>query len=321
MVDIFLIKALFCAIKAGTSVIMVGDRDQLPSVGPGKVLWDFIESEKVSTVTLDEIFRQSSESSIIINAHRVNQGKPLELIKGSDDFFFMARNTHGEAADLIVELISSRLPQYFGVKPQDIQILSPVKKSESGVNELNRRVQEAVNPPAKEKSEFRHSERVFRTGDKVMQIRNNYEKEYTGYGGIESGKGVFNGDIGYIDAVDTRAKQFYISFEDGRRSRYEFSEADNIDHAYAVTVHKSQGSEFDIVIIPVLSVPSVMQSRNILYTALTRAKQAVVLVGSMKSINRMISNTSLIERNSSLAERIVYISEILKDKNENTALS
>lgn len=321
MVDIFLIKALFCAIKPGTSVIMVGDRDQLPSVGPGKVLWDFIESEKVSTVTLDEIFRQSSESSIIINAHRVNQGKPLELVKGADDFFFMARNTHSEAADLIVELISSRLPQYFGVKPQDIQILSPVKKSESGVNELNRRVQEAVNPPAKEKSEFRHSERVFRTGDKVMQIRNNYEKEYTGYGGIESGKGVFNGDIGYIDAVDTRAKQFYISFEDGRRSRYEFSEADNIDHAYAVTVHKSQGSEFDIVIIPVLSVPSVMQSRNILYTALTRAKRAVVLVGSMKSINRMISNTSLIERNSSLAERIVYISDILKDKNENTALS
>jgi len=321
MVDLFLIKALLCAIKPGTVVIMVGDKDQLPSVGPGKVLWDFIECGKIKTVTLQEIFRQSKESNIIINAHRVNQGQGLELAKGSDDFFFMARNNHSEAADLIVELISKRLPEYFGVKPEEIQILTPIKKSESGVNELNKRIQEAVNPPKKEVAEFKHGERVFRTRDKVMQIKNNYEKEYTGYAGVEPGKGVFNGDIGYIDAVDTRAKQFYISFEDGRRSRYEFSEADNIDHAYAVTVHKSQGSEFDIVIIPILSMPSVIQSRNILYTALTRAKKAVVIVGSMYHINKMISNTSLIERNSSLSERIVSISELLNEKSEKSALN
>lgn len=318
MVDIFLMKALLCAVKPGTVLIMVGDKDQLPSVGPGKVLWDCIDSHMVKTVTLNEIFRQAKESSIIINAHRVNQGEELELVKGTEDFFFMARNSQSEAKELIVELISQRLPSYFGVKSSDIQILTPIKKSEVGVLELNKKVQEAVNPSKPELQEFKHGDRIFRTNDKVMQIKNNYEKEFTGYGGIESGKGVFNGDIGYIDAVDIRAKQFYISFEDSRRCRYEFSEADNIDHAYAITVHKSQGSEFDIIIIPILALPPLMQNRNILYTALTRSKRAVVLVGSMYYINKMISNTSLVERNSSLSERLVSIRKLLTDENTET---
>lgn len=315
MVDLFLMKALLSAIKLGTVLILVGDKDQLPSVGPGKVLWDLIESQLIKTVTLNEIFRQSKESNIIINAHRVNKGQELELVKGADDFFFMARNTQIEARDLIVELISHRLPSYFDVKPNDIQILTPIKKTDVGVLELNRKIQETVNPPRREFQEFKHGDRVFRTNDKVMQIKNNYEKEYTGYGGIESGKGVFNGDIGYIDVVDNRAKQFYISFEDGRRSRYEFSEADNIEHAYAITVHKSQGSEFDIVIIPVMALPPMMQSRNILYTALTRSKRAIVLVGSMYQINKMIENTNQTDRNSSLSDRIVLMKKMLLEEN------
>lgn len=314
MVDIFLMKALLSALKSTTSLIMVGDKDQLPSVGAGRVLWDLIECKLVKTVVLDEIFRQEKESSIIINAHRVNKGEGLKLDKQSTDFFFMARENVRLASDLIVELISERLPKYFEVSPYEIQILSPIKKSEVGVLELNKKIQTAVNPESDTRAEFKLGDRVFRTKDKVMQIKNNYEKEFTGYGGFESGKGIFNGDIGHIDAVDLRAKQFYVSFEDGKRCRYEFSEADNIEHAYAITVHKSQGSEFDIIIIPILALPPMMQSRNILYTALTRAKKAVVLVGSMYHIEKMIKSTKLIERNSSLADRILTMHNILVEK-------
>ncbi len=314
MVDIFLMKALLSALKSTTSLIMVGDKDQLPSVGAGRVLWDLIECNLVKTVVLDEIFRQEKESSIIINAHRVNKGEGLKLDKQSTDFFFMARENVRLASDLIVELISERLPKYFEVSPYEIQILSPIKKSEVGVLELNKKIQTAVNPQSDTRAEFKLGDRVFRTKDKVMQIKNNYEKEFTGYGGFESGKGIFNGDIGHIDAIDLRAKQFYVSFEDGKRCRYEFSEADNIEHAYAITVHKSQGSEFDIVIIPILALPPMMQSRNILYTALTRAKKAVVLVGSMYHIDKMIKSTKLIERNSSLSDRILIMHNILVEK-------
>lgn len=314
MVDIFLMKALLNALKSTTSIVMVGDKDQLPSVGAGRVLWDLIECKLVKTVVLDEIFRQEKESNIIINAHRVNKGENLKLEKGALDFFFMARENARTAGELVVELISTRLPEYFKVSPYDIQILSPIKKSDAGVIELNKKIQETVNPSGPNISEFKSGDRIFRTKDKVMQIKNNYEKEFTGYGGFESGKGIFNGDIGHIDAVDLRAKQFYVSFEDGKRCRYEFSEADNIEHAYAITVHKSQGSEFDIVIIPIVSLPPMMQSRNILYTALTRAKKAVVLVGSMYNIEKMIRSTNIIERNSSLTDRILTMNSILVDK-------
>ncbi|MDO5095244.1 MAG: ATP-dependent RecD-like DNA helicase [Peptostreptococcaceae bacterium] len=313
MVDIFLMRALLEAVKLGTVLIFVGDKDQLPSVGVGRVLWDLIDSEIIRTVTLTEIFRQSKESSIIVNAHRVNRGEALEIKKGDSDFFFMARSNPMEVRNLVVELVSERLPKYFGIEPKEIQVLSPIKKSGVGVFELNIALQESINP-ADNKIQFRHQERILRVGDKIMQIKNNYEKEYIGYYGAESGKGVFNGDIGMIDAIDPKAKEFFITWEDQRRSKYGYEEADNIEHAYAMTVHKSQGSEFDVVVIPILSLPPMMQSRNILYTALTRAKHAVVLVGSMYQIQRMIDNISTDKRNSSLSDKLRAMKKMILEE-------
>ncbi len=314
MIDIFLMRALLEAIKPGTIVIFVGDSDQLPSVGVGRVLWDLIESEVIRTVRLTEIFRQSKESAIITNAHRVNRGEPLELVKASD-FFFMDRSHPMQVKNLVVELIAERLPKYFSVDPREIQVLSPIKKSAVGVFALNEALQEELNPP-RGRGELRHQDRILREGDKIMQIKNNYEKEYIGTNGAESGKGVFNGDIGYIDLVDPRAKEFFVTWEDQRRSRYGYDEADNIEHAYAMTVHKSQGSEFEVVVIPILSLPPMMQSRNILYTALTRAKTAVVIVGSMFYIQRMIDNISVDRRNSALAEKLRKASGFLLQKED-----
>ncbi len=314
MVDIFLMRALLRAVSPGTILIFVGDKDQLPSVGVGRVLWDLIDSEIIRTVTLTEIFRQSKESSIIINAHRVNRGETLELQSGSKDFFFMGRTSAAESKNLVVELVSERLPKYFGIDAKEIQVLAPIKKSPIGVYELNVALQEKINPLANQ-VQFRHMDRLLRTGDKIMQIKNNYDKEYIGYHGTESGKGVFNGDIGYIDFIDKTAKEFFVTWEDQRRSKYGFDEADNIEHAYAMTVHKSQGSEFDVVVLPILSLPPMMQSRNILYTALTRAKNAVVLVGSMAQIQRMIDNVSVDKRLSSLSEKMQsMISMVLEEE-------
>ena len=303
MVDIFLMRALLRAVAPRTILIFVGDKDQLPSVGVGRVLWDLIDSEIIRTVRLTEIFRQSKESAIIINAHRVNRGETLELKSGSKDFFFMERSSATESKKLVVELVSERLPKYFDMDANEIQVLSPIKKSPVGVFELNEALQEKINPLVSQ-VQFRHMDRMLRTGDKIMQIKNNYEKEYIGYYGAESGKGVFNGDIGYIDHIDKTAKEFFVTWEDQRRSRYGFDEADNIEHSYAMTVHKSQGSEFDVVVLPILTLPPMMQSRNILYTALTRAKNAVVLVGSMTQIRRMIDNVSADKRLSSLSEKL-----------------
>ena len=302
MVDIFLMRALLRAVRKGSSLILVGDKDQLPSVGLGKVLQDIIDSQVISTTTLSEIFRQSRESSIIVNAHRVNQGESLEIKKGSD-FFFMQRNSPKETQDLVVELVSQRLPEFFKVDPKEIQVLCPIKKTPAGVHDLNTRLQESLNSE-KGKKQFKHHDRLLRAGDKIMQIKNNYEKEYIGYYGVESGKGVFNGDIGYIESIDNVAKEFFVKWEDNRVSKYNFDEADNIEHAYAMTVHKSQGSEFEIIIIPIVSLPPMMQSRNILYTALTRAKSAVVIVGSPSQIETMIRNNHTEKRNSSLADKL-----------------
>ncbi|MDO5063093.1 MAG: ATP-dependent RecD-like DNA helicase [Peptostreptococcaceae bacterium] len=313
MVDIFLMRALLKAVSPGTILIFVGDKDQLPSVGVGRVLWDLIDSAMIKTVTLTEIFRQSKESSIIINAHRVNRGESLEIKKGDSDFFFMARSNTNDAKKLVVELVSERLPKYFGIDSKEIQVLSPIKKSGIGVIELNQSLQEKINPLGNQ-IQFRHQERYLRVGDKIMQIKNNYDKDYIGYYGTESGKGVFNGDIGTIDSIDPKVKEFFITWEDQRRSRYSYDEADNIEHAYAMTVHKSQGSEFDVVVIPILSLPPMMQSRNILYTALTRAKNAVILVGSMNHIQRMIDNISIDKRNSSLSDKIKSMHKIVLEE-------
>lgn len=312
MVDIFLMKSLLSAIKNGTILILVGDKDQLQSVGVGRVLCDIIDSNVIKTITLNEIYRQSKESNIIINAHNVNNGKKIEIDKNKKDFFFMDRNSNHSVKKLIVELISDRLPKYFGVNTKDIQILSPIKKSGIGVFELNESIQNKINPPDENKKEFKSLDRIIRVGDKIMQIKNNYEKEYITFATDEIGKGVFNGDIGYINSIDTRAKEFYIRWEDDRISKYSYEEADNIEHSYAMTVHKSQGSEFDIVVIPILSLPPMMQSRNILYTALTRAKKVVVLVGSMNQIQKMIDNKSRDERKTSLVERLKGIDSFIE---------
>ena len=314
MVDIFLMRALLSAIKKGTTVIFVGDKDQLQSVGVGRVLCDIIDSGVIKTVTLNEIFRQSKESNIIINAHNVNNGKSLAIDKSKNDFFFMQREYKEDAQNLVVELLSERLPKYFDVTPKEIQVLSPIKKSKAGVYELNKAIQEKLNPYSDEKKEFKSMDRILRVGDKIMQIKNNYEKEYTIMHLQEVGKGVFNGDIGYISSIDLKVKEFYIMWEDKRVSKYTFEEADNIEHSYAMTVHKSQGSEFDIVIIPILSLPPMMQSRNILYTALTRAKKVVVLVGSMQQIEKMIEHKSKDERRTSLSERLRVLNNLFNGK-------
>lgn len=315
MVDIFLMRALLRAVPASSRIIFVGDKDQLPSVGLGRVLQDMIDSSIIPTAVLSEIFRQSKESAIIVNAHRVNKGEGLDIPKDSKDFFFMQRTSPREAQDLIVELVSERLPKYFDLDPKEIQILSPIKKTATGVFELNLRLQEALNPEGKKK-QFKHLDRTLRAGDKIMQIKNNYEKEYMGYYGSESGKGVFNGDIGTIESIDNVAKEFFVKWEDQRVSKYGFDEADNIEHAYAMTVHKSQGSEFEVIVIPILNLPPMMQSRNILYTALTRAKTAVVLVGAPQQIERMIQNNHTEGRNSSLAEKLKNMYPILLEKGE-----
>ena len=321
MVDIFLMRALLRAVPRNCALIFVGDKDQLPSVGLGRVLQDMIDSQIVSTTTLNEIFRQSKESSIIVNAHRVNKGEALEIPKDNKDFFFMQRENLAETQALVVELVSERLPKYFNVDPREIQVLCPIKKTAVGVFELNIRLQEMMNPQEddrvpKKKKQFKHQDRILRVGDKIMQIKNNYEKEYIGYYGAESGKGVFNGDIGYIENIDNVAKEFFVKWEDQRVSKYGFDEADNIEHAYAMTVHKSQGSEFEVVVIPILNLPPMMQSRNILYTALTRAKSAVVLVGSPRQVNRMIQNNHTDKRNSSLADKLRTMQPMVLEKGE-----
>lgn len=320
MVDIFLMRALLRAIPPSCAIIFVGDKDQLPSVGLGRVLQDMIDSRVISTTTLNEIFRQSKESNIIVNAHRVNKGEALEIPKDKQDFFFMQRENLAEAQALVVELVADRLPKYFQVDSKDIQVLCPIKKTAVGVFELNGKLQEILNPqePPKQvkKKQFKHQDRILRVGDKIMQIKNNYEKEYIGYYGVESGKGVFNGDIGYIENIDTVAKEFFVQWEDQRVSKYGFDEADNVEHAYAMTVHKSQGSEFEVVVIPILNLPPMMQSRNILYTALTRAKSIVVLVGSPRQVNRMIQSDHTDRRNSSLKDKLRSMQPLLLEKGE-----
>lgn len=327
MVDMFLMRALLRAIPKKARLIMIGDADQLPSVGAGNVLWDMIESDLIPIVRLTEIFRQEEESQIIQNAHRVNHGQELIIDKESKDFFFMMRRDSENTKDLILELMKERLPKYFEVEPTEIQILTPVRKGGIGMYEINQQVQETLNPASDERAEFKYMNTIFRENDKVMQTKNNYEKKYRNTVTYEEGEGVFNGDIGVIDTVDVRGKQFYITFDDNRRCRYEFSEVDNIEHAYAITVHKSQGSEFDVVILPILSLPPMLQNRNILYTAITRAKKGLVLVGNMYYVNRMIQNMDRQERYSSLAERLKFMKEhyfeeedVIQEKIENVTM-
>ncbi len=304
MIDILLFDSLLQAVKKGTTLILVGDKDQLPSVGAGSVLRDILDSDTIPSVRLTEVFRQASKSDIVVNAHKINQGELPRLNEKGKDFFFMERKTSSDAAELIVELVSKRLPEFYGFESSQIQVLSPMRKSEAGVNNLNVMLQEALNPDGFGKREHKTQNRILRTGDKVMHIKNNYEKKWENLEDNTSGEGIFNGDIGMIDFIETNDKKLWVSFDDGKRAEYDFTELDEIEHAFATTVHKSQGSEFECIVMPVVSLPPMLLSRKILYTAITRAKKLVVLTGQLRYLKSMVSNVHEEVRNTALADKL-----------------
>ena len=308
MVDILLCNALLKAIPHGTSLILVGDADQLPSVGPGNVLRDIIKSEGVLTIRLTEIFRQARESMIVINAHRINSGQFPVLNQKDKDFFLMNRNSPEKVVETIVELCKYRLPKAYKVNPYtDIQVLTPMRKNAVGVNVLNDALQQALNPADEQKNEKKFGEYLYREGDKVMQIKNNYDIPWESSDPLNpEGQGLFNGDMGIIKAIDNRNEEMTIVFDEDKTVTYHFSSLMELEPAFATTVHKSQGSEFPIIIMPVFSGNTMMQSRNLLYTAVTRAKQLVILVGQETVLSQMIENNNEFRRYSGLQERLTY---------------
>lgn len=289
MIDQPLMCALLKAIKPGAHLIMIGDSDQLPSVGAGNVLHDLIDSDRFATVRLNEIFRQASESLIITNAHAINSGELPRLDVKDGDFFFLPRSGGAEIARTVVELCQSRLPRAYGKQlTANMQVISPSRRGEAGTENLNVLLQAALNPQAFGKTEYRHRGRTFRVGDRVMQTKNNYDIFWERSDGT-GGNGIFNGDIGVITDIDLREHEMGITFDD-RSVRYDFSYLDELDHAYAITVHKSQGSEYPIVIIPAYRAPELLLTRNMLYTAVTRAQKMVIIVGEGGIVSKMVEN-------------------------------
>lgn len=304
MVDILLMNSLMLAVCEGTRLIMVGDVDQLPSVGAGNVLRDIIESDIVSVIRLTEIFRQAQESMIVVNAHKINNGEyPIFNVK-EGDFFFADVPDASDGAAYITSLCLEKLPTRYGLLPSDIQVLAPGKKGVAGVVNLNEVLQNALNPADRDKDEKANGNTIFRVGDRVMQIRNNYDISWRGIDNIEEGTGVFNGDVGYIEDISDSLKTVTVIYED-KRVKYGFKDLDEIELAYAVTVHKSQGSEFPVVIVPVYDAPYMLISRNLLYTAVTRAKKLVVLVGREEIIRKMVDNNRIAVRYSTLKKKLV----------------
>ena len=288
MVDIGLLFALLKAIKPGTRLILIGDSDQLPPVGPGDALRDIIQSGLFAKVELNEIFRQAGNSMIVLNAHRINRGEMPMLDNRSSDFFFLTRTDGAALTALVCELCTVRLPKTYGFDPRnEIQVISPTRKGDGGVAALNAALQAALNPPGKGKREKKVRDVIFRTGDKVMQIRNNYTQPWTSAG--EEGCGVFNGDIGTLEDIDEADEAVIVRFDD-RRSKYDFSQFEELEHAYAVTVHKSQGSEYRAVVLVLYDTPPALLTRNMLYTAVTRSKELVVIVGKASFLEEMIRN-------------------------------
>ena len=313
MVDLFLMRSLLRALKPGTRLVLVGDIDQLPSVGAGNVLRDVIDSGVVRVVRLTQIFRQAQESMIVMNAHRINRGEAPVFNTPGTDFFLERQSTARAAVNSVVALTQTRLPKYKGFDSlRDIQVMTPMKQNEAGVFALNRTLQAALNPPSPEKPELRRGETVFRQGDKVMQIRNNYDLEWTRGG--EEGEGAFNGDIGYIRQVDRRELTLTVESDDGRLAEYDESILDDLEHAYCMTVHKSQGSEFEAVVLPLLSGPEVLMTRNLLYTAVTRARQLVVVVGREDCVRRMVGNNRITRRYSGLQQRLKDAAALLEGR-------
>lgn len=309
MVDISLMHSLLKAIVAGTRLILVGDVNQLPSVGPGNVLKDIIDSKLFHTVMLTKIFRQASTSDIIVNAHKINRGEPVELDNKSMDFFFLKRYDADKIINVTLQLILQKLPKFVGASMMDIQVLTPMRKGLLGVERLNTVLQMYLNPPDKRKKEKEHGTTLFREGDKVMQIKNNYQLEWeirSKYGlCIDKGTGVFNGDTGIIEEINDFAETVTVCFDEGRMVEYPFKLLEELELAYAVTIHKSQGSEYPAVVIPLLTGPRMLMNRNLLYTAVTRAKKCVTIVGNDTTFEQMIANNSQLKRYSGLRDRLV----------------
>lgn len=309
MVDILLIQGLLKAVQDGTRLILVGDGNQLPSVGPGNVLKDIINSGIIKVASLTEIFRQAQESSIVTNAHKINNGQYPDLTKKDSDFFFMKRYNINELCSLVVSLVSHRLPKYLNCDPiKDIQVLTPMRKNPTGVYALNTILQEALNPPSPNKREKEFRKIIFREGDKVMQIKNNYNTEWKVLEKgriIDEGTGVFNGDEGIINYIDEENEYLEIIFDENKVTHIKFEQMDELELSYAVTIHKSQGSEYKAIVMPIHSGPPMLMSRNLLYTGLTRAKKLAVIAGSPESVIRMVDNNREINRYTTLKEKII----------------
>lgn len=311
MVDIHLFQALLKAVSVGTRLILAGDVNQLPSVGPGQVLKDMIDSGCFPVVMLQKIFRQAEESDIVLNAHRIHRGEQICMDNKSRDFFFLERKDPAVIYKHMVQLITEKLPRYVNVQPYEIQVLTPMRKGNLGVLALNRILQQYMNPPRKEKKEYVYGDVIFREGDKVMQTKNNYQLEWeivSRYNiPVEKGLGVFNGDMGVILEIDDYAQNIVVEIDGNRRVNYPFSGMDELELAYAVTIHKSQGSEYPAVVMPLLGGPRMLMNRNLLYTGVTRARDCVTILGSSETVKSMILNENEKKRFSGLADRICEI--------------
>lgn len=311
MVDIYLFQALLKAITPGTRLILVGDRNQLPSVGPGQVLKDLMESNCFASVMLKKIFRQAGESDIVMNAHLINEGKQIALDNKSMDFFFLARDNVNVIYKHMIQLITEKLPKFVKAGTYDIQVLTPMRKGALGVETLNQILQQYLNPPSDKKLQISHGDGILREGDKVMQTKNNYQLEWeivSKYGiAIDKGQGVFNGDVGIVKEINETAKTVLVEFDDARRVTYPIGGLDEVELAYAITIHKSQGSEYPAVIMPLLTGPRMLFNRNLLYTGVTRAKSCVTILGSKDMVMQMIANENEQKRYTGLKARICEI--------------
>ena len=303
MIDVALMQALLSALPPHCRLILVGDKDQLPSVGPGNLFSDVIRSGVLPTVSLKQVFRQAAESRIVRNAHMINEGELPELLENKGDFFFMRRRDAASAVDTIIELCASRLPQNMGIDPAQIQVLSPTRLYEAGTGNLNKRLQAALNPPAEDKPEKLFGETIFRLGDRVMQVRNNYDIVWHKLSG-ESGAGIFNGDVGHICELDVKGQQLTVDFDE-RRAVYSFDMLGELEPAYAMTVHKSQGSEYRAVILSLVKGAGSLMTRSILYTAVTRARELLIVVGDPDLAAAMVANDRTQRRYSGLRIRLV----------------
>lgn len=321
MVDIYLMQSLLKAVNVGSRLILVGDTNQLPSVGPGNVLRDMIDSGSFNVVKLTRIFRQAAESDIVVNAHRINDGEQIPLGSPSKDFLFIKRDQADGIINAMITLVKEKLPGYVHADPFDIQIMTPMRKGLLGVERLNTILQEFLNPQSTDKPEKESGGVVYRVGDKVMQIKNNYQMEWevrNRYGiPFESGTGVFNGDIGIIKEVNQFAEQLTVEFDEGRMVDYTFRQLEELDLAYAITIHKSQGSEYPAVVIPVHSGPRMLMTRNLIYTAVTRARSCVCLVGVPEVFQDMVNNAMQQRRYSGLKERIRELEELSREETVN----